>query len=149
LYLDTGNKIGGDCTKPAETINDGFVSRWNRMKKPYNRNVRAHSFRYCNVSLYLLNGVKIQIKLTKARQAFFLLSNKADSKVTFKFAEARLYLKRIRPNPAILAAHNETLIKGFPTRYIFTRVELKIFTFASGSRYLSIDNAVLGSSQNV
>jgi len=26
-HLDTGNKKGGDCTKPAETHNDGFVSR--------------------------------------------------------------------------------------------------------------------------
>ena len=43
-----------------------------------------------------------------------------------------------------LTAHIETLIKGFPARYNFTRVELKTFTFASGSRSLSIDNAVLG-----
>ena len=34
--------------------------------------------------------------------------------------------------------------KGFLARYIFTRVELKSFTFSSGSKYLSIDNAVLG-----
>ena len=58
---------------------------------------RIHSD-ICNVPLYLLNGVKIQIKLTKAKQGFFLLSNKADSKVKFVFKEARLYVKRIRPN---------------------------------------------------
>jgi len=98
----------------------------------------------CNVPLYLLNGFKIQIKLTKAKQAFFLLSNKADSKVKFIFNEARLFVKRIRLSSAILAVHNETLIRGYPARYNFTRVELKTFTFASGSRSLSIDNAVLG-----
>ena len=76
---------------------------------------RIHSD-ICKDPRYLLNGVKIQIKLTKARQAFFLLSNKADSKITFKFAEARLYVKRIRPNPSILASHNEALLKGYPAR---------------------------------
>jgi len=32
-YLDTGNMKGGDTTKPNETNNDGFIQRWNRMKK--------------------------------------------------------------------------------------------------------------------
>ena len=31
-YLDTGNMIGGDTTKPNETNNDGFIQRRNRMK---------------------------------------------------------------------------------------------------------------------
>jgi len=43
---------------------------------------RIHSD-ICNVAHYLLNGLKIQIKLTKAKQAFFLLSNKANAKVKF------------------------------------------------------------------
>ena len=45
---------------------------------------RIHSD-ICNVPLYLLCGVIIQIKLTKVMQAFFLMSNKADSKVIFQF----------------------------------------------------------------
>ena len=32
-HLDTGNMKGGNITKPNETNNDGFVQRWNRMKK--------------------------------------------------------------------------------------------------------------------
>jgi len=104
---------------------------------------RIHSD-ICNVPLYLLSGVKIQIKLAKAKQAFFFIYNKADPKVQFLFKEPRLYVKRIRQNSAILNSHNEALLKGFPARYNFTRVELKTFTFASGSRSLSMDNAVLG-----
>jgi len=136
---------GGDCTKPAETTNGGFVTRWNKMKESQLIEMygRIHSD-ICNVPLYLLPGVKIQMKLIKARPAFYLLSNKADSKVTFRCKKARLFFKRIHPNSAILVAHNETLIKGFPARYNFTRVELKTFTFSSGSRSLSMDNAVLG-----
>ena len=100
---------------------------------------RIHSD-ICNVPLYLLSGVKIQIKFTKSKQAFFLISNKADSEVKLLFKEARLYVKRIRPNAKILTSHNEALLKGYPARYNFTRVELKTFTCASDQRSLSMDN---------
>ena len=39
-----GNMKDGDTTKPNETNNDGYVQRWNRMKKADNRNVRANLF---------------------------------------------------------------------------------------------------------
>jgi len=113
-------------------------------KKPDNRNVGRILSDICNIPLYLLSCVKIQIKFTKAKQAFFLISNKEDSKVKFLFKEARLYVKRIRPNSAILSSQNEVLLKGYPARYNFTRVEFKTFTFARVQRSLSIDNAVLG-----
>jgi len=32
-YLDKVNMKGGDTTKTNETNNDGFIQRWNRMKK--------------------------------------------------------------------------------------------------------------------
>ena len=41
-------------------------------------------------------------------------------------------------------AHKAVLDKGGVARYNMTRVELKSFTFSSGSQSLSIDNAVLG-----
>ena len=72
------------------------------------------------------------------------MSNKANTKATFTFQEVLLYVKRIRPAPSILASHNEALLAGYPARYNFTRVELKIFTFSGGSQYLTINNAVLG-----
>ena len=62
----------------------------------------------CNVSQLLTNVVKIQIKLTKARPEFYLLGSKENGKVYFKILEALLYFKRIRPNPCVIAAHNET-----------------------------------------
>jgi len=136
--------IGGDCTK-AETTNKGFVERWNKMKqsKVIQMYGRIHSD-ICNDPLYLLSGVRLQIKLTKARTSFFLMSDKADSKVIFKIQDDQLFVKRFRPNPAIFAAHNETLMKEFPAKYNFTSVEIKTFTFSSGPQSLSINNAVLG-----
>jgi len=98
----------------------------------------------CNVPKLTVNGVKMQIKLTEAKPAFYLLSNKEDSKVFFKVLEALLYVKRIRPSAGIITAHNEALRAGYPVRYNITRIELKSFTFAEGTHSLSMDNEVLG-----
>ena len=70
--------------------------------------------------------------------------NKADSKAVFKILEAQLLVKRVRPNPAYLIAHNTALQAGVIARYNMTRLELKTFTHAKGSQSLSIDNAILG-----
>ena len=98
----------------------------------------------CNVSQLLINGVKLQIKLTNANPAFYLLSKKEDSKVYFKVLKALLYVKRFRPSAAVITAHNETLLEGYPIRYNLKIIELKTFTFADDSQSLSMDNAVLG-----
>ena len=109
--LVEGNMLGGDWSKPKQTNNGGFSSRWNRLKGSQTVEMygRLHSD-ICNVPLFLLNGVKIQIKLTKAKKAFYLLSNRADTKTTFKFQEVLLYVKRFRPAPSILASHNKALL---------------------------------------
>jgi len=72
------------------------------------------------------------------------MNKDAESKSVFQFLDAKLWLKRVRPNPTIPLAHNAVLRKGGVARYNMTSVELKTFTFSSGSQSLSIDNAVLG-----
>jgi len=42
----------------------------------------------CNVPTLIINGVKMQIKFTKATPTFYLLCNKEDSKAYFKVLEA-------------------------------------------------------------
>jgi len=66
-----------------------------------------------------------------------------DSKTIFKFLDGQLLVRRVRPNPVILFAHNSKLKKGNLARYNLTRAEIKTFTFAAGSKSLSVDNAVL------
>ena len=82
----------------------------------------------CNVSQFLLSGVRMQIRLTKAKDDFYLMTANADSKATFKFLDAELIVRRIRPSPKISYAHTEALSKGCVARYNLTRVELKTFT---------------------
>jgi len=63
---------------------------------------------------------------------------------TFQFLEAKHLVNRVKANPRILLAHNIALNEGGLARYNLTRVELKNFTFSSGSQSLSFDHAVLG-----
>jgi hypothetical protein len=68
----------------------------------------------------------------------------AETKTAFKFLDAQLLVKRVRPSPTILLAHSTVFSHNAVARYNVTSVELKTFTFSSGSQSLSIDNAVLG-----
>ena len=65
----------------------------------------------CNVTPYLLPGVKLQNKLTKGKRAFYLMNTKADSTSKFQFLDAYLIDNGIHPNPFYLIAHKTTLAK--------------------------------------
>ena len=142
--MDNGDLLACDPTK-AESTNRGFIARWDRIKqsKEFQLFGTLHS-EICNVIAFLLPGVKQQTKLTKVGPAFYLMNTKADSTTQFKFLEAYLVINRIRTYPAYLIAHNTTLAKGGLARYNPKRVELKSFAYSSGTKSLSIDNAVIG-----
>ena len=93
--------------------------------------------------VYLPPGFRLQIKFTKAKSSYYLMKQVAESKTVLQFLDAQIWVKRIRPNPKIPLAHNVVLSKGSVARYNMTRVEIKSFTFSSGSQSLSIDNVVL------
>ena len=99
----------------------------------------------CSVLTHLLPGIRMQLKLTKARREVYVHSIETDSKAVFKILDAQLLVKRVRPNPVYLIAHNTALQAGAIAQYNMTRVEQKTFTHAKGSQTLSIDNAILGS----
>jgi len=88
----------------------------------------------------------MQIRLTKAKDDFYIMNSHTGTKTraTFKFLDAELIVRRIRPSPKIFVAHTEALSKGCLDRYNVTRVELKTFTYAGGPPAISINNAVLG-----
>jgi hypothetical protein len=86
----------------------------------------------------------MQVKFTKAKPRFYLMHTDPDHSTVFKFLDAKLYVKFVRVNPALLMAQNETVKHGALSRYNMTRVELKYFTFSSWAQSLSIDKAVLG-----
>jgi hypothetical protein len=129
----------------TEETNKSFIRRWNLEKQ--SKVIEMVGSLYadiCNVRTHLLRGLRMKVKLTKAKHEFYFMNKDGDSKVVFKFLDAQLLVKRARPNPPYLIAHNKVLLAGAIAKYNFTRVEFKSFTFARGSQSLSIDNAVLG-----
>jgi hypothetical protein len=143
-YLDKCDLLPCDPTA-ADAKNECFITRWNRIKQSKDVQLygRLHSD-ICNVPQYLIRVVRLQSKLTNARPSFYLMNQTADSKVNFKFLDAKLFVKRIRVDPELLSAQNTTLKEGGIARYNLTRVELKTFAFPAGLTSLSMDNAVLG-----
>ena len=105
--------------------------------------VRIHSD-ICNMAQYLFPSVRLQIRFKKGRSNLYLTNKDAESKVVFNFLDARLYAKRVRPNPTLTLTNNATFAKGVLARYNITRVALKTFTFSAGTESLSIGNAVFG-----
>jgi hypothetical protein len=95
-YLDDGNMLTCDPTA-ADAKNKGFIRRLDRIKQ--GKEVQLYGRLHCdicNVPQYLLPGVRLQIKLTKAKQSFFLMNKSADSKTYFKFLDAQLLVNRVR-----------------------------------------------------
>jgi hypothetical protein len=86
----------------------------------------------------------MNVRFKKGSRQFYLMAKDADSKVSFKFLNAQLLFKCVKPNPAYLVAQNKTLHPGVLAKYNLSRVEVNTFLFASGSQSMSVDNAVLG-----
>jgi len=60
--------------------NRGFITRWGKLSASKELQLfgRLHSDLF-NVPLVLLPGVSLQIRLTKARPSFYMMSKEADS----------------------------------------------------------------------
>jgi hypothetical protein len=86
----------GDLAPCDETTvtNKGFITRGNRQKQSKEIKMvgRIHSD-ICNVTIYLIHGVRLQIKFTKTKPSFFLMNKDAKSTTTFKFLEAQLLVR--------------------------------------------------------
>jgi len=86
--------------------NREFILRWNRISAHKEVQIfgRLHSD-ICNVPLYLLPGVRLQIRLNKARPSFYLMNNSVDTKTAFKFLDAQLLVRRVRPYGRLIIRH--------------------------------------------
>jgi hypothetical protein len=117
----------------AATANKGWARRWilQKQSKEIEMIGRLHAD-ICNAQTFIVPGVNVNVRLTKGRHEFYLMAKYADSKVTFKILEARLFVRHIAANDSILYAHNKTLEAGALAKYHMTRVEVKTLTFAAG-----------------
>ena len=85
-YLDKGDMLSCGPTEGQNAkANSGFIIRWNRIKQRKENQLHGRlQCDLCNVPLYSLAGIRLQIKLTKAGSALYIMNSTADSKTTFK-----------------------------------------------------------------
>lgn len=104
-YLDYGYMLLVTLQKLTRKTKDSSPDGTGR-NKAMRSNCMVGFIVVCNVpQFFLLPGVMLQIKLKKAKSSFFLMNTNADSKASFKFLEAKLRVKDVKPNPAIILAH--------------------------------------------
>ena len=107
LYRDTGDLVCDPTAVVTASTNKDFLARCDRLNQSKEIEMVGRLYTdICNVPTHLLPGVRMQMKLTKARWKIYVLGKEADSKAIFKILEAQLLVKRVRPNPAYLIAHN-------------------------------------------
>ena len=62
-----------------------------------------------NSDKMIINGVDMNIKLTRTPEAFYLLASNADTKVRMKTLDATLFITQVELKPPLLLAHANVL----------------------------------------
>ena len=57
----------------------------------------------------LINGVDMNVKLTRAPEAFYLLAPSDDTKVRIQILDATLFITQVELKPPLLVAHANVL----------------------------------------
>ena len=91
---------------------------------------------------YLLNGVEVYLRLIHSNDFFCLHGNadQAQNKVSLK--EVTLFLRKVKPNPAVQLVHLKALQNG-TTKYPLRRVEVKSFPVPTGNLSITKENLFL------
>ena len=78
-FMDDGNMVACDPSSDEASNNKWFVTRWSLTKKSQELELygRVHS-NFCNVPVYVLPGVRVQIKFAKVRTGFYLVNKDAE-----------------------------------------------------------------------
>jgi len=92
----------------------------------------------------LINGVDMNIKLTRAPEAFYLLAPSDDNKVRINILDPTLFITQVELKPPLLLAHANVLRMKRKAHYPVTHTQIKTFTASSGAQQVSIDSAFLG-----
>jgi hypothetical protein len=97
-----------------------------------------------NSDKMLINGVDINIKMTRAPEAFYLLAPNDHTKVRIKILDVTVFINQVELKPPLLLAHANVLAMNRKAHYPVTHTQIKTHTAISGTQQISINNAFLG-----
>ena len=106
-FLPTGY-AKDQADKMDDKNNTGHVSRkvWNSGSAHLSGKLQSNIFQQ---PLYLLNGVRVLIRLFRQKPEFALMSYSVDVKPWFEISEARLSVRRINISPYVREMHEQAL----------------------------------------
>ena len=92
---------------------------------------------------YLVNGVDMSLKLTRANSAFYLMGEAVgDFRLTIM--DAALHVRKVKINPTISLQHAKMMNAGHPAKYPLRRGVVTTFTVGTGSLSFNKENIVTG-----
>ena len=106
--------------------------------------LHADLFNSDNMSI---NGVDMNINLTRTPEAFYLLAPPDDTKVRMKSLDATLFIIQVELKPPLLLAHANVLALKRIAHYPVMHTQIKTSTASSGAQQVSINYAFLGPCQ--
>ena len=144
FYKDTAGKMeDSDIAKdPVENTGAAARNAWIRTSNVVELQGRIHADIF-NQEKLILNGVDINVKFHRHKNAFAIISNDGGANYRIVILDAILYVKKVFIAPSPFNAIN-TVLKDSTVKYPITRVSPKVFTIAAGKQSENIDNAFLG-----
>lgn len=132
----------------ASPANLGFNSRSTRFasSKTIELMGRVHADMF-NQNRLLPNNVDLRLVFSLHNTPFYVMEPERQESYV-KIVSATLYMNHVTLNPSVLLA-NEMKISRAPMIYPYKRVEIKTSTVSSGTRFISLDNVVLGQLPNL
>jgi len=84
----------------------------------------------------LINGVDMNIKLTRAPEGFYLLAPSDNNKLRIKSLDATLFINQVELKTPLLLAHARVLGMKRKAHYPVTPTQIKTLTASSGSQQI-------------
>ncbi len=140
---DAGKKDEIDPRKGAGG-NSGLATRFEYVKN--SKLVTAYTRLHVDVfrmDKVLLNNVDIQVKITRSKDSFALMSPDALPNYRIRIESAQLHIRTAEIDSSILVAHAETL-ETKTAKYHFTRSEMHSLNIPRGHRTITKDSLFLG-----
>jgi len=124
--LFSSSFVKDEAGKADDATNKGYLVRrgWTNLgaSKEFYGKLFVDMFRQ---NKYLIGNVNMRIKLIKAAHSFAIWSNIAAERSKFVIESAKLYVRKVRPNQAILANLESNLILVVVLWYIIQLIALK------------------------
>ena len=137
--------VKDDAGKADDVKNAGYLTRRGWTNTGASREFYGKLFvDLFQQSRYLIGNMNMRIKLIKSTNSLALFTNIAGEKPKFVIESAKLFLKKVRPHPAIVNLVESHLSRGAMAHYPIHRTEITMIPTAANSLDITKDQLFYG-----